>query len=399
LYAQAARNYSFSRTSKNPTTNLENPPEVGDKAASLVVGYVRVSTDIQAQEGVSLDAQRERIRAYCSAHGLKLVSICVDELSGKSLERPGLRQALDLLDRGKAKSLIVVKLDRLTRSVIDLGMLLQQYFNRETTDGERRFGLLSVTEQLDTRNAMGRFTTYILALIAQWEREAISERTRDALRHLKAQGVPMGQAPYGYRYSAAEPGQRRTLIEDPDQQNVIKRILDMVKDGARHEDICNTLTEEKIPAPRGKGWRRGMVWRIARRDNPKPKRAMKPRVHKVIRRDKEAVCERVRELRQEGNSLRAIGEQLITEGLYPPRGERWHAPNVADLLEVQDPKGAAPLAYRLRQEGTPLAEIGRRLAYAGYLSPGSGLWDRKTLSDLIARHARSVQEEAPLLAV
>jgi len=86
-------------------------------------------------------------------------------LSGKSLERPGLKKALRMLDQGKANALIVVKLDRLTRSVLALGVLLQQYFLRE------RFYLLSVTESLDTRNAMGRFVLYILALIAQWERE------------------------------------------------------------------------------------------------------------------------------------------------------------------------------------------------------------------------------------
>jgi DNA invertase Pin-like site-specific DNA recombinase len=116
-----------------------------------VIGYVRVSTDMQAQEGVSLDAQRERIRCYCTASGFKLVHMAQDETSAKSLDRPGLSAALRMLESDKADALLVVKLDRLTRSVIDLGTLLNGYFLNE------KHYLLSVTESLDTRNAMGRF--------------------------------------------------------------------------------------------------------------------------------------------------------------------------------------------------------------------------------------------------
>ena len=78
-----------------------------------VVGYVRVSTDIQAQEGVSLDAQQERIQAYCVASGFRLVHLAQDDTSAKSLDRPGLAGALKLLECGKADALLVVKLDRL----------------------------------------------------------------------------------------------------------------------------------------------------------------------------------------------------------------------------------------------------------------------------------------------
>jgi hypothetical protein len=86
-----------------------------------VVGYVRVSTEQQAQEGVSLDAQRARIKAYCVSQAISLVDVIVDDgYSAKSLERPGLRAALRMLADGKADGIVVVKLDRLTRSVKDL---------------------------------------------------------------------------------------------------------------------------------------------------------------------------------------------------------------------------------------------------------------------------------------
>ena len=87
-----------------------------------VVGYIRVSSEGQATEGVSLDAQRVKLAAYCTAMDLELVGIEADEgVSAKSLRRPGLQRALGLLDAGAADGLLITKLDRLTRSVRDLG--------------------------------------------------------------------------------------------------------------------------------------------------------------------------------------------------------------------------------------------------------------------------------------
>ena len=91
------------------------------------VGYVRVSTDQQAQEGVSLDAQQVRIRAHCISQDLDLVDLIIDDgYSAKSLERPGVKRVLAMLKEGRADAVVVVKLDRLTRSVKDLGILLCQ---------------------------------------------------------------------------------------------------------------------------------------------------------------------------------------------------------------------------------------------------------------------------------
>lgn len=152
-----------------------------------VVGYIRVSSTIQAEEGVSLDAQRTRLEAYAVAMGLDLVSIEVDAgLSAKSMARPGLQAALQALESGKATGLLVVKLDRLTRSVRDLGALLEDYF-------ASRFSLLSLGDSIDTRTASGRMMLNILTSVTQWEREAGSERTKAALAHIKASGRKLGR--------------------------------------------------------------------------------------------------------------------------------------------------------------------------------------------------------------
>lgn len=107
------------------------------------IGYVRVSTDKQADHGISLDAQRAKIEAYASLYDLDLIEVIVDAgASAKTLDRPGLQRALTLLKSGKADALIVVKLDRLTRSVSDLGTLVEKHFQKAA--------LLSVAEQIDT---------------------------------------------------------------------------------------------------------------------------------------------------------------------------------------------------------------------------------------------------------
>lgn len=206
-----------------------------------VVGYVRVSTDKQADEGVSLDAQRAKITAYCVAMDLELVGIVEDAgLSAKSLDRPGLRSALAMLTSGKAQAMLVTKLDRLTRSVRDLGDLIERFF---TT-----YSLLSMSDQIDTRSATGRLMLNLLTSVAQWERETTGERTRDAMAHKKANGEFTGgnSAPYGY---AVENGK---LVPVESEQEVIRVAKDLHAAGFSRRAIAKILDEKGIRSRSGK---------------------------------------------------------------------------------------------------------------------------------------------------
>jgi site-specific DNA recombinase len=164
-------------------------------APTRIVGYIRVSTDKQATEGNSLEAQRARLEAYATAMQLEIVAFEVDAgLSAKSLERPGLQRALARLDAFEADAILVVKLDRLTRSVRDLLTLIDTYFR----DGQHE--LLSIGESIDTRSAAGRMIRKILTTHGEWEREAIGERTAAVMQHMKSQGeFTGGWPPFGYR--------------------------------------------------------------------------------------------------------------------------------------------------------------------------------------------------------
>ena len=177
-----------------------------------VVGYVRVSTDRQAEKGQSLEVQRAKLAGYCALYELDLVAVIEDAgQSAKSLDRPGLQRVLGMLRSGEADAIVVSKLDRLTRSVAGLGSLVETYFSKP------RWALLSVGESLDTRTAAGRLVLNLLASVAQWEREVTNERTREGKRAKQAKGGFIGgAAPYGFQLQGAE------LVPVPHEQRAIE---------------------------------------------------------------------------------------------------------------------------------------------------------------------------------
>ncbi len=157
-------------------------------------GYVRVSTQDQADSGASLSAQRAKIEAYCTMHDLDLVQVIRDAgHSAKSLDRPGMTNLLQLIQRQKVDVVIVAKLDRITRTVRDLGELVD-LFHRTGIE------FASVSDHIDTSTAAGRLVLNVMGSVSQWEREAIGERTSEALTAMRAQGKRISRhAPYGYR--------------------------------------------------------------------------------------------------------------------------------------------------------------------------------------------------------
>lgn len=195
------------------------------------IGYVRVSTEDQAREGVSLEAQREQVRAFCKARRWELVEVFADEgVSGKTLDRPGLQAALGAVGEGRAKVLVVTKLDRLSRSVRDILELVEEQFAHNGAS------LVSIADNLDATNAMGKFVLTILAGLAQMERELISERTRSALAHVKGTGRHLGAIPYGKKVDA-----EGRLVPDPEAQKALRRARRLRKRGASWREIAERM--------------------------------------------------------------------------------------------------------------------------------------------------------------
>lgn len=224
-----------------------------ETARTRTVAYVRVSTEKQADRGVSLQAQQAKIRAYAELYGLDLMEVVVDAgVSAKSLDRPGLSRALGMLRSGAAAALLVVKLDRLTRSVRDLGGLVEGYF--ASPDGP---ALLSVSEQIDTRTAAGRLVLNVLGAVSQWEREAIGERTSAAMQHMAERGAYTGgQAPFGYRLA----GER--LIEQEDEQAVIREARGLRSQGLSLRAVASKLHDLGFRSRAGRAFAAVQVQRM-----------------------------------------------------------------------------------------------------------------------------------------
>src|SRR5262249_18269207 len=161
----------------------------------------------------SLDAQAAKIRAMAVVQGVELVDVLIDAgESAKSLQRPGMARLLALVEARAIDTVIIAKLDRLTRSVADLAELLKRFERRGVS-------LVSVADALDTRSAAGRLVLNIMVSVSQWEREAIGERTKDALRHKRATGQRVGTLPYGARLAA----DGVQLVADADEQRILAR--------------------------------------------------------------------------------------------------------------------------------------------------------------------------------
>lgn len=216
-----------------------------NQSAGRAVGYVRVSSDKQANGGVSLEAQTSRIQAMATVQDAALVDTIIDAgESAKSLNRPGMVRLLAMIESRQVQTVIVAKLDRLTRSVRDLADLLERFERRNVS-------LVSVSESLDTGTAAGRLVLNVMMSVAQWEREAIGERTREALRHKRAKGLRVGGIPFGYRLAV----DRRTLEIEPEEQEALTVIRESRAAGLSLRQIADILNRSGYLTRSGSEWK------------------------------------------------------------------------------------------------------------------------------------------------
>jgi DNA invertase Pin-like site-specific DNA recombinase len=216
------------------------------------IEYIRVSTDKQADTGLSLQARREKLRAMAVVHGTDLADIIVDAgESAKNLDRPAMERILDLVRGGEVDTVIVAKLDHLTRSVRDLADLLELF-------QQKGVSLVSVAESLDTGSAAGRLVLNIMVSVSQWEREAIGERTRDALQLKRSRREFLDNCPYGFRLSA----DGRTLEPDPAEQRVRRTITRLREQGRSLRQIAAYLNKERRFTRSGSPWMHCYVARV-----------------------------------------------------------------------------------------------------------------------------------------
>jgi DNA invertase Pin-like site-specific DNA recombinase len=204
-----------------------------------VVLYCRASTEDQQ---ITLESQQAKLSAYAQIHDLDVVELIVESGSAKSLNRPGLQRALELLKT--ADGLAVLKLDRLTRSVADWQTLIDGYFGERA--GKQLF---SVQDSIDTRSAAGRLVLNVLLSVAAWERETIAERTRDALQHKISRLERVGKVRFGFTLA----DDQTTLIPDDQEQSAIGLMQSLREAGQSFRAIAAELSNRGIATKERRG--------------------------------------------------------------------------------------------------------------------------------------------------
>jgi DNA invertase Pin-like site-specific DNA recombinase len=204
----------------------------------VAIGYLRVSTDGQAESGAGMAAQRNTIVTECQHRGLPLLELAEDAgLSAKTLDRPALAGALARLEAGEAAVLVVAKLDRLARSVADFANLVRL--------AERQgWAVLACDLGVDMTTPTGGLLANVTASVAEWERKIIGTRTREALAARKAAGVRLGR-----------PRQLDPAVAD--------RIRAERASGATFQAIADGLNAEGITTPTARPWSPTLVRKVA----------------------------------------------------------------------------------------------------------------------------------------
>lgn len=199
--------------------------------SDVFVPYRRVSTREQAISGAGLAAQKTKIRMGLAFKDLKIHNWdCVDEgKSGKDLKRDGLDQALKIVRSGEASGIVVSKLDRLSRRVLDYSTLMD-------TAQKEGWSIIILDPDIDLRNPIGKMIAGILALFAEFERDMISQRTMDGLAEKRAAGVRLG---------------RPRSVDD----RVLKQIIRAYVQKPNYSAIARWLNETGVPTPQG-----GKMW-------------------------------------------------------------------------------------------------------------------------------------------
>ena len=223
-----------------------------EKSAVL---YFRVSTSRQADEGVSLDAQAARARAWCAGMGYEISGEFKDAgISAKRADnRPGLQDALDLTTSTGAV-LVVYSLSRLARSTKDALHIAERL-------DKAGAGLASLSEDLNTESAAGRMIFRLLASLGEFERELIGERVKAALSHKRAGGyLAGGSTPYGF-----DVDRKGRLVENQEEQEVISFICSLRDDGLTLRAIASELDRQGVKSKTGKSWNAMTVSAILKR--------------------------------------------------------------------------------------------------------------------------------------
>ena len=356
-----------------------HPSSIGNTIHTIrVFGYCRVSTDMQAQQGLSLDDQREAIKQFAADRGWTVEEIFVDGgFSAKNTDRPAFQRMMREIKNsdGGIAAVVVTKLDRLTRSLRDLCSINEDLLEP--------FGcnLVAIRDGINTFEPVSKMLLPFLAIIGQIERQNTGERVKATIKHIHDQGGHYGKVPFGY--STVKDGKLKRLVECPTTFPWLQKLIAWYSEGVGMSEIARRLNSEKVAPKYGEPtWTKHKIYELLRTMG----------IHKAKSLDSTAIYDKrtayriAYELRAEGRIYRDIADELNRQNLRPQNAARYTEASTKDLIRsavYHDRSTPRGMALYLKEQGHSLREIALRLAQAGHFPKRGGQWYPQTVKLLM----------------
>jgi len=340
-----------------------------------VFGYCRVSTDMQVQHGLSLDAQQEEIKRFAADRGWIVAEIFVDGgFSAKNTDRPAFQRMTRAIkdSDGSIAAVVVTKLDRLTRSLRDLCSINEDLLEPSGCN------LVAIRDGINTFEPVSKMLLPFLAIIGQIERQNTGERVKATIQHIHDQGGHYGKVPFGF--STVKDGKLTRLVECPETHPWLQKAIGWYREGVPMAQIAARLNEANVKPRYGKcrEWTTLKIYELLRTMNVHQPRS----VVSESRYDKLEAYKIAYQLRSEEHTYKFIADALNRQGLRPLKAAAYQWYSVQELLRsavYHDRSSPRGLALYLKEQGHSLREIGLRLAQAGHFPKRGGQWYPQTV--------------------
>ena len=335
-----------------------------------VFGYCRVSTDMQAAQGLSLDDQREAIKQCAADRGWVVEEIFVDGgFSAKNTDRPAFQRMVREIKNsdGAISAVLVTKLDRLTRSLRDLCSINEDLLEPYSCN------LVAIRDGINTFEPVSKMLLPFLAIIGQIERQNTSERCKATIRHIQEQGGFHGKVPFGFTKVAD--GKLKRLGPCPNTHPWLERLVGWYHEGVGMSEIARRLNEAGVQTFYGQSreWTKHKIYELLRTmELHKGKTLDTTATH-----DQRAAYRIAYRLRAEGRFYREIADELNRQNLRPKNAAKYTESSAKDVIRSAvylDRRTARGFALYLKEQGHSLREIALRLAQAGHHPKRGGQW-------------------------
>ncbi len=338
-------------------------------------GYVRVSTDMQAQFGLSLEAQRNQIAAYAQAYAYDVVAYYVDHDSAKNISgRPEYLKMIAEVDKGKAEFIIATALDRFSRSQRDFLAFQDDYVRTD------KVHLVLINQGINTELPASRQFLPLIVAFAQLERERTSERVKGIISYIRAQGGHFGKVPFGY--TTVTDGRLKRLTKHPENHVWLERMAGWYRSGVSFTEIAERLNQNGVKPSQSKKWSKTSVYDLLVKEGVHVLRS--EHGNKVY--DRERAYQIAYSLKADERSYQFIADRLNQEGLRPGKASQYHAWSVQDLLRsavLHDRSTAIGCAKYWKAQGKSLREIALKLMEDGHRPKRGGQWFAQQVKQLL----------------